>query len=518
MIFTKLFSYVYGFIFFDRKSLPKYSYIEHIIKNNKNLTSNEKIKNIVAIELVEDPYYFSVFSSIANALLARGANVDLIVFDPINKSNRFDNYINTYKWVNAYKFFIRNVAYMPPLILNPFISFIFLLKALWIWVQINVYPKESIIILDIEVYDLVVDTYLRFKPSPKYNSLNLYNIYLIWRCFWEVSRANNYFSSIKPKAYISSYSTYIQHGSAVRAALKMGVEVWTFGNFHRLAKKLSNDDLFHTVNSTNLYDDYLNLENSREKIEEGKIQLAKRINGEVDSSIGYMRDSPYRPKNFLSIDVKDATIIFLHDFFDSPHVYGGMIFNDFWEWACVTIDLLLQGNIKFFLKPHPNQIGESQSVISALKARYPEVVFIDADITNKQLCDAGIALGITVYGTVSHELAFLGVPSLTACAGQPHAGFGFCKTPKVIAEYKNYLKFLSELRFPIKSQLTNEGAGYYYLYNLSGSNEELETRNLSNSLRQMEGLAIQDINQYLSALNRLTDSHGFRRVINQILE
>jgi hypothetical protein len=61
--------------------------------------------------------------------------------------------------------------------------------------------------------------------------------------------------------------------------------------------------------------------------------------------------------------------------------------------------------------------------------KYPNVKLLSEKVTNKQLVAAGVKLGITVYGTVAHELAYMGIPIIT-CGDNPHSGYNFCYEAK----------------------------------------------------------------------------------------
>jgi len=52
-----------------------------------------------------------------------------------------------------------------------------------------------------------------------------------------------------------------------------------------------------------------------------------------------MQNSAYEYMGVPVPDVSGALIVFLHDFFDSPHGYRWMLFPDFLEWIEHTINL-----------------------------------------------------------------------------------------------------------------------------------------------------------------------------------
>jgi hypothetical protein len=172
--------------------------------------------------------------------------------------------------------------------------------------------------------------------------------------------------------------------------------------------------------------------------------------------------------------LRGALVVFLHDFFDSPHVYRDLVFADFWEWACFTIETLQQAQIPFFIKPHPNQIGLSQGALTELQRRFPALPMLSANLTNKQLVSAGMVCGVTVYGSVAHELAYLGVPTV-GCARHPHISFDFCRTAATREEYARFLRESVALASD-KAMLRRQSLEFYYMHNLDIAEDQRELR------------------------------------------
>lgn len=331
-------------------------------------------------------------------------------------------------------------------------------------------------ITGVPVGDLINDTYLRFKPSPTVELRDSYLLLMIWQAYRDLRRARKYFRQAKPHLFLSSYSTYTQHGIAVRVALKEGVRVVTFGNYQEFAKTLSLSDWMHTKNT----DDYLQafqvLSHQEAHLSQAKSRLDARISGKIDAATAYMKASAYVQREELTIDASGAVIVFLHDFFDSPNVYYDMVFPDFWEWAECTIRTLRDTGIKFLVKPHPNQVKLGEDVLNRLRERFPEVVFVSPGITNKQLVDAGVVCAVTAYGTVAHEMAYLGVPSVM-CARHPHVAFDFCVTARSHSDYVTALKTcLSLKRDP--DQMRLQSMMFYYMHNLNYTEDELQLLDL----------------------------------------
>jgi hypothetical protein len=207
-------------------------------------------------------------------------------------------------------------------------------------------------------------------------------------------------------------------------------------------------------------------------------------------------------------------VIFLHDFYDSPHVYREMLFPDFWEWICFTIETLQNAHIPFFIKPHPNQINLSNDVLDKLQERYSGLAMIPSAVTNKQLADAGMACAVTVYGTVAHEMAYFGIPTI-ACAHHPHICFDFCRTAKSREEYAQFLKQPAQIDID-KPTMREQSLRFYYMHNLNLTTEMAELRDALMKFRIMCEHASSEAN-LPQRLQNMTSLSGYQRCLEKTL-
>jgi hypothetical protein len=98
-----------------------------------------------------------------------------------------------------------------------------------------------------------------------------------------------------------------------------------------------------------------------------------------------------------------------------------------------------------------------------LRVNTPGLKFLPGKASNMELAEAGIACGITVYGTVAHELAYMGVPTI-ACARHPHHSFDFCRTARTLDEYKELLQAYKVM--PVsKEEMQRQALAFYYIHN-----------------------------------------------------
>ena len=110
-----------------------------------------------------------------------------------------------------------------------------------------------------------------------------------------------------------------------------------------------------------------------------------------------------------SLSITDQTVvIFTHDFFDSPGVFGASMFNDHVEWVEKVIQICRKHEKPFILKSHPNGRASSNIVLKNIAKKY-DCEVITSEIEWEQIRDTRSII-FTVYGTVASEGYFSQVP------------------------------------------------------------------------------------------------------------
>jgi len=435
--------------------------------------------NVLAFQSVPDKFYFLLFGAIRDRLSARmRLRAELVVVRAISgamgsglvaglKRSAPLAWLLSRQWERAYGAQVDAVAYRCATWAHPFADLLDWFKAGACWRQLQQQESFSLKLDGIEVADLVVDSYLRFKPSPEFNVKDPFVRRLVWQALRDVRQARAYFGRVRPRWYLTSYTTYLEHGIPVRAALHQGVDVWSFGNLSYFIKRLSVADPYHTPNYTDYWRAFQLLDQQDKRLQAARLQLESRLAGVIDDATSYMRQSAYAQNDTeLPCGLDGAVVIFLHDFYDSPHVYPDLIFDDFWQWVCTTVGVLQKAGIPFFLKPHPNQVALSDQALVRLRKEYPDLNWLPAAASNIQLVQAGSACGITAYGTVAHELAYLGVPTI-GCARHPHHAFDFCRTARTRSEYEGMLLTHTKLPVPVE-EMERQALAFYYIHNIHG--------------------------------------------------
>jgi len=461
---------------------------------DKNTTKDLKI----LVQTIEDIYYYTLFGTIIKSL-NKSNNIQVEQYVPRNltlgatstvssflKSILLNNRFRDNKWIKLYSTYSDSVAYKH----EGSTSLIFNIKSFFKAYKIfkSIKYKNDLILLSIDninVGDLIYDSYLRFKPSATVKIDDFYLCIILWQTIRNIKVTKDYFNKNKPDVLLTSYGTYIQHGIAVRIAVLYNTKVYSFGNYQNYSKQLDINDTYHTANFKNYKNDFNKLENKENYLDKSREALNGRINGKKDLATSYMKQSAYKVSNEKMPNVKDKIIIFMHDFFDSPHIYGDMVFSDFLEWIEFTIETLERYNIPYCLKPHPNQIKDSEKAVQKLKQKYPNTQFISSKITNKQLVNGNIKVGISLYGSVAHELVYMGVPVILSGAN-PHSSYDFCFEAKNKNEYENYIKNYMDLSIPIDYKKQIES--FYYMHNLNKSDDEIVLNRILGNLRKINVL------------------------------
>jgi len=504
------------FLSSNQKILYKY------FKSDKTKGS---VKDKILVQCVEGGFYFSIFGTIVNEIkkkknihveqyIVRSFSVGgSLNFIQLMKSFLFNNRLRDTKWIKLYEAYCDGVAYRNDsnklgIALNTFFRAYQVYK--------NIKSKENLLALSIEnveVGDLIYDTYLRFKPAPTVNINNIYLFFIIWKAYQNIVTIKNYFEQNKPSILLTSYTTYIQHGLTTRIALDYGTEVYSFGNAQSFAKHLGKNDLYHTANFKNYKQEFLKFSNHLELFKLSRIALENRLSGHIDTATAYMKESAYKANNAEVPDIEGAIVVFLHDFFDSPHIYGNMIFFDFLEWIEFTIEKLEENNISYFLKPHPNQIGDSKKVIETLKIQYPKAQFISPKVTNRRLVDAGMVVGVSVYGTVAHELVYMGVPVIL-CGENPHSSYNFCHEAKTKEEYGLLLESYKTLK--LIENAKEEVESFYYMHNANKSEGMKELLVTIMQLRNFDFLHHKN-REYEPLLGKIRQNNEFKKFLDELV-
>lgn len=305
--------------------------------------------------------------------------------------------------------------------------------------------KEELVNLTLEgitVGDLIYDTYLRFKPAPTVQLTDPLLLELLQWTFDLSSQIKKYLATHNIAAVATTYTSYIHHGLLVRIAAEKNIAVFALGVSNQIVLGPTKTFPYHVRNFHKYKEFFEGVTNKAEAIEIGDKLIRSRLKGQKDVATAYMSQSAYHAsgseKKVLKENGRPRAIIMAHDFYDSPHVYGKMLFPDFYEWVCFLFDSAKNSIYDVYYKPHPNGTTDNNKINESLRQANPHITFLEKDTSNLKILEEGIAVAFTVHGTVAHEFSYLGVPVVSAAAN-PHSAYDFNICPTTREELADYI-------------------------------------------------------------------------------
>lgn len=441
----------------------------------------------ILVQNSEDKFFFLMLGEIVSALRQQGPlQADQYVarslrpdgFGSVRAFVRTRLYWNIFtdrKWMQLYGAFCDGIAWRASAFHMPWKELSYAWKAWRAWRNLSSKADLFNLTIDgLQIGDLVIDTYLRFNTAPEVKVRDPAIFTILRQALRDLASAQAYFHHRRPALFVTSYTAYIQHGIAARMATRYGVPTLSFGNLQEFGTWITPDHICHTKRDYSYHSDFFKLPDQDERIARADAYLSARIRGAIDPATAYMKTSAYAIVTSDVPDVRGAAVVFLHDFFDSANVYRNSVFPDFWEWLEVTTGILRESGQPFFIKPHPNQTPESTREMERFVRTYPDVRVIPAKVTNVQLVQAGMVCGLTVYGTVVSELAFLGIPSI-CCSDNPFISFDFCRTARNHDQYREYLRGIPDFA-PDKAMMRRQACIFDYMHNLNLDDDAMELR------------------------------------------
>ena len=334
----------------------------------------------------------------------------------------------------------------------------------------------DLVLNDVRCGDLIYDTYLRFRRHPTVNLDDPFLEYVIAQCLNAQLRMRQYLATHDVAALLTSYvGGYVSHGIPAREALRSGVAVYAAPNNAKCLRRVEGQYPLDAGNYPEYRREFSLLLDKPGKLAYARRELERRFSGHIDAALLGMKSSPYA-ENEHRLPAGIDGVVFLHDFMDYPHCYRRMLFDDFWEWTVFTLRVIRERGLKIAVKPHPGQVPENDPFIGKLKDEFPQVTWIDPRVSNGAIFRAGIRCGISVHGTILHELAYHGIAPLAA-GDNVHIAFDFVRTASTIAEYEQLLINYKTLSVP--DDVQEQVLTFYYMHNLHDDNRiELETPNL----------------------------------------
>ena len=466
-------------------------YSEHLCSSSDTQPNTKT----VLLQLTANDFYYGLMSSINADLIAHdNVNVKLLITRGIDgaiglsiksylKRSIIFNRLYMRSWKNLFSKRPNNIHYPVYMSVSKHFNAYYAAILAWRKWRSNSGEKKQVSYNGIRLDDLVIDTYLRYRPATRFMIDDFFVLYILKDAILQILNVSELFEQNKISSYVTSYASYTVHGVPVRVALKYGAAVYSLpaaaGVFQR---RLTVDFPYHTFNPS------LNEDITRPKVvkyllkrrTESKNQLKYRFRGGIDPAIAYMRNSSYNEESASSINnnLGSKAILFLHDFVDSPNIYDGFVYDDFYQWATDTINSLIALQVPFAIKPHPNQVEDSHLITKQLQQKYQSTCWIPSTYNNLDIIRSKPRVGLTVYGTIASELAYFGIPSI-CCSQHPHQNHNFCRTATSVEQYHELLKKIPSIDLSSRDQvrMRHEAIDYFTLRNYTASSANETFRN-----------------------------------------
>jgi hypothetical protein len=266
----------------------------------------------IALQCVADATFLAIMAEQARQLAVRDdRGVDLIVVRSVSgaigcgllaslKRSALVAWLRMRQWRNVLAPLKPTVAYHSRSWAHPLGDLLDIARAWRAWRRACRSSGDFRLQIDgIEVGDLIVDSCLRFRPTPRFESHRWFVWTLVWQAHRDVRRAAAYFRLRRPVIYLTSYTTYIEHGVAVRAALLAGVPVRVFGNLQRFGLPVTQAHPFHTTDTSGYARVFAALEAQGPALATAEQWLGQRLAGGSGADTSVVRAAAtQRPKMY----------------------------------------------------------------------------------------------------------------------------------------------------------------------------------------------------------------------------
>jgi hypothetical protein len=200
--------------------------------------------------------------------------------------------------------------------------------------------------------------------------------------------------------------------------------------------------------------------------------LESELNDLVASKIDYhyMKKRDFSQFRLYNHEQNQKCIIlYLHDFIDSPGVFGDSVFMDIPSWVKFCLESTKNKGYRILIKTHPNALPINEVMVKKLNdeivSKYTHAEIIKNDFSlveiSKQL---KVYCVLTVFGSVIYEAAYLGI-NVISCGNAPANFFEVVsKNARTKSELKFYLDNIIELDDSEKELLKTKAIKAYSAY------------------------------------------------------
>lgn len=273
----------------------------------------------------------------------------------------------------------------------------------------------------------------------------------------------SYFKNKRVKSVLVSHDNYVGPGILAHMAFHYEVEV-ILANLISMTIPEKEFQLYDKFRRYKAYGKYLNEKELKDGIEWAKSQLSQRINGSLGVGIKYQEKSAFEPATIgrqTSSNNSTKVLVLTHDFFDNPHGYAQMFFDDFFDWMLCLASISLETTYEWYIKSHRDYSVKELEILKSFTSTNGNFRLVNPETSFHQLRSEGIEFALTCHGTVGHELPLLGFTVINA-SYNPHIAFDFNVHAKSRADYEHILINLNDYKIPEID--TQEIYMFYYIH------------------------------------------------------
>jgi hypothetical protein len=204
----------------------------------------------------------------------------------------------------------------------------------------------------------------------------------------------------------------------------------------------------------------------REKhVYQAKVDLQGRLRGEIGIGVMKYQVKSAFSKNIVPRQIDDnqnrKILILCHDFFDNPHGFSRMPFDDFFEWLTFVADTCSDEKIDCYIKLHKDFSELEFKVVEEFRIKFPFVKLVDSNISYRQLYEEGIRFVTTCFGSAGHELPLLGFTVINA-SYNPHIAYSFNHHASSKCDYRKML--IEQVPIVLNEELENQIYEFYSVH------------------------------------------------------
>ena len=386
-------------------------------------------------------------------------------------------------------------------------------------------------VVNVNIGDLVFDSYLRFGHrflNPKYD---IYLIYYLFSAIYKTLLIDKFFDEQKMKFLIISGHTYANtNGISTRVALKKKIKV--IMTSHRELNFFTQEKIdkgrYFLNNKNGLKQlkrvsyskkKFLKFCRSRKRLSSDFLFTAKR-----DFLRAYGSKKIFTKKQFLKkLNVKKdkferIIVVAPHAFSDAAHSLGRIfIFTDYFSHLKETLNHIKHiKNILWIVRPHPSssfygEQGIVENMVKEMNCHNIKICPKKINTDNLTTLTDGVVTG---RGKIALEFASFGKPALIAgkCS---FSGLGFLLEPENKKEYMYFLTNFGKLKHLNKKQIekARKISMYFEKYN---ENHVFENKLVPNFKNKKISSVLTEINKNLNKKHDFLTSKYFINISERI--